>query len=495
MQYFLYARKSTDVEDKQVLSIEAQLTELRALAGREQLNVVEVFIEKQSAKKPGRPVFNEMMARIQKGEAQGIVCWKIDRLARNPVDGGQVQWLLQNSTIRHIQTHDRSYYPTDNVLMMSVELGMANQYIRDLSVNTARGLRAKAREGHFPGTAPFGYRNNKHKKVIELDRKKSKVVRAAFVRYAKGESRLEDISRFLYDSGVRSFGGKHLTKNRTKFILQNPFYYGQFLYAGELYNGRHTPLISKALFDKVQTVLLTRSHPSKAKTEPQVFCGLMSCGECGMGITAEKQKGHVYYRCTKKSSAPCFQRYTREETLASDFSELISMFVLPTKWAQDFRRRAEEDAKDTERVTSGAVAALRDQIRDLNTKLDRLTDLYIAQDIERDAYLTKRRALTSDKRTLEEQILTLQKDGGAWLEPMRAWINHAEMLEKIQKDPSLPAKKSALQKIFGSNLKLQNQKVSGTAHPLYAAVAAARENSGNSDSVSVWVPGVRLELT
>src|SRR3989344_1257678 len=130
MRYFLYARKSTDDEDKQILSIEAQLSELRALAQRVGLEVMEEFVENQSAKKPDRPIFNEMLKRIQLGEAQGIVCWKIDRLARNPVDGGQVQWLLQEGVIRHIQTHDRSHYPNDNVLMMSVELGMATEYIR-----------------------------------------------------------------------------------------------------------------------------------------------------------------------------------------------------------------------------------------------------------------------------------------------------------------------------------------------------------------------------
>ena len=168
MRYFLYARKSTDVEDKQVLSIEAQLSELRALAKREGLEITEELIEKRSAKQPGRPIFNDMLLRIQKGEARGIVCWKIDRLARNPVDGGQIQWLLQNGAISHIQTHDRAYYPSDNVLTMSVEFGMANQYIRDLSVNTARGLRAKARQGHFPGTAPFGYLNNPATKTTAL---------------------------------------------------------------------------------------------------------------------------------------------------------------------------------------------------------------------------------------------------------------------------------------------------------------------------------------
>jgi DNA invertase Pin-like site-specific DNA recombinase len=127
MRYFLYARKSTDVEDKQVLSIEAQLSELRALAKRDGLEIAEEFVEKRSAKMPGRPVFEEMLKRIERGEAQGIICWKIDRLSRNPVDSGRISWLLQQGTIRKIITHDKAYFPHDNVLLMSVEFGMANQ--------------------------------------------------------------------------------------------------------------------------------------------------------------------------------------------------------------------------------------------------------------------------------------------------------------------------------------------------------------------------------
>src|SRR3989344_1962556 len=138
--YFLYARKSTDVEDKQARSIEDQLAVLRAVAIEQELNVIEEFIEKQSAKMPGRLVFNEMMERIQKGEAQGIICWKLDRLARNPVDSGRISWLLQQGVIQNIKTHDRSFLPTDNALMTSVEFGMANQFILDLKANTKRGL-------------------------------------------------------------------------------------------------------------------------------------------------------------------------------------------------------------------------------------------------------------------------------------------------------------------------------------------------------------------
>src|SRR3990167_8209587 len=93
-KFFLYVRKSTDVEDKQVRSIEDQIAELRAYAKTENLDVIDVLIEKQSAKEPGRPIFNEMIARIIAGEINGIVCWNPDRLARNSVDGGQVIYLL-----------------------------------------------------------------------------------------------------------------------------------------------------------------------------------------------------------------------------------------------------------------------------------------------------------------------------------------------------------------------------------------------------------------
>ena len=231
-KYFLYARKSTDVEDKQVLSIEAQLAELRTLAKSEGLEIANEFVEKRTAKMPGRPVFNEMIKRIQKGEAQGIICWKLDRLARNPVDGGQISWMLQQNIIQHIRAHNSHYYSGDNVLMMSVEFGMANQFIRDLSSNVKRGLRAKVKRGEFPSVAPTGYQNDVRTKRIVVDKEKSKVILSAFELYAKGNLRLEDISNFLFENGVKSYYGNILHKDSAKRILSNPFYYGHFRYGG-----------------------------------------------------------------------------------------------------------------------------------------------------------------------------------------------------------------------------------------------------------------------
>src|SRR3990167_10470779 len=202
MRYFLYARKSTDFEDKQVLSIEAQLAELRVLAKRDGLEIAQELVEKRSAKMPGRPVFEEMLKGIERGEAQGIICWKIDRLSRNPVDSGRISWLLQQGTIAKIITHDRVYLPHDNVLLMSVEFGMANEYVRQLSVNVTRGLRQKARMGIYPSTAPLGYLNDPRTKTIVSDRKKAPTIRKAFEMYAEGKSRYEDIARFLFEKGI-----------------------------------------------------------------------------------------------------------------------------------------------------------------------------------------------------------------------------------------------------------------------------------------------------
>ena len=468
------------------------------------MQIVAEFEERQSAKVPGRPVFNDMLARLGRGEAQGILCWKIDRLARNPVDAAQIQWLLQRGTVAHIQTYDRSYYPQDNVLLMSVEFGMANQYVRDLSSNTSRGLRQKAKRGEFPGTAPVGYRNNPRTKLIVVDKKKAPVVRAAFELYAKGESRLEDISNFLFDNGIRSWYGNRMHKDRITFILSNIFYYGHFRYKGEVHEGKHAPIVEKSLFDKVQKVLVRRGHPQAETTDPQPLCGLLSCGECGMSITAEvrvkyQKNGnvhqYVYYRCTKKSAARCAQPYVRQESLSADLSKLLSLYVLPPEWAQDFERRMQEDEKEAEHTAQAALHSLREEARDISRKLDRLTDLYIAQDIERGDYLARRAALMAQGKSVEGQMTRLKRDAGAWLEPMRHWISEAQQLAQIARSTDLPSKKSSLQNIFGSNLVLQNKKVSGTAKTPYAELRSARANFSKTDPVLLLAPRVGLEPT
>jgi site-specific DNA recombinase len=442
---------------------------------------------------PGRPVFNEMMRRVQRGEVQGIICWKLDRLARNPVDGGQVEWFLQQSVIQRIATPERSYYSSDNVLVMSVELGMANQYIRDLSTNTKRGQRQKARRGEYPGLAPLGYVNNPRTHRVEIDRRKAPHIRAAFEMYAEGKSRFEDIAALLYERGVRTkkqnksgyTGDKPLTKDRIKNILTNIFYYGHFTYAGEVYKGTHTPIISKQLFDKAQEVLELRGRQRhKLKNQPQPLCGIMRCGECGGMITAEvitkRQKNgnvhrYVYYRCTKKRGI-CSQPYIREEELSIQLSELLSPYTLPTNWADELHYLADQDEHEAVSLSRIAVFELRQNVVQLDTKLSRFIDLYADQDIDRDTFLARKRDIMSEKKSAEEQIAKLEQDAGSWLQPLREFINDASMLDGIAASGDFSSQKSSLQKIFGSNLTLHAREARGVAKPQYAALRAAKNN-------------------
>lgn len=215
--FFLYARKSTDVEDKQVLSIEAQLAELRSFAKLEGLEIGEEFVEKKSAKMPGRPIFNDMMNRLERREAAGIIAWHPDRLARNSVDGGRVVYLLDCEHISMLKFPTFWFENTSQgKFMLSIAFGQSKYYVDSLSENTKRGLRQKVRRGEYPGLAPMGYINDSRTKTVVIHKNKAPAITAAFEYYAEGEHRLEDVANFLAKRGIKARGGKPLHQTRMK---------------------------------------------------------------------------------------------------------------------------------------------------------------------------------------------------------------------------------------------------------------------------------------
>jgi len=488
-KFFLYARKSTDVEDKQVRSIEDQITELRAFAKQEGLDIINTFIEKQSAKIPGRPIFGEMLKRIEKGEAAGILAWHPDRLARNSVDGGRIIYLIDCGRIAALKFPQFWFESTpQGKFMLNIAFGQSKYYVDSLSENTKRGLRQKVKRGEYPSVAPIGYINDVRTKSIVVDRKKAKVIKAAFEFYAQGDKRLKDVCDFLAQRGILSRGGKKIHKTRATFILSNPFYTGLFRYAGEIYEGNHKPIITKKLFDTAQEVLQERGKPrKKLKNEPQAFCGLISCAECGMMITAEKQKGHIYYRCTKKGKQKCSQPYVREEELDRQLLSKIQKVYLCSDWAEKLLAMAEEDKEKSAQSVSAFAQEVREKIKNIEIKLQRLLDGYLEQDIEREVYREKKAKLLSKKKSLEGQIYKVEQKQNDWLEPFQNWIKVASNLVKIASDDDLFEKKVIAKEIFGSNLHLNAREARGNPLPAYFAAQRAAESVGKKSESLILV--------
>jgi len=298
MTAIIYCRKSTEEDNRQILSIDSQESEMRQLAERSELKIAKVYKESMSAKAPGRPVFAEMMAFIEKHHDCVILVWKLDRLARNPIDAGRLQWLLQQGIIVQIKAHDRDYLPSDNALIASVELGMANQYVRDLRQNVMRGNKAKLEKGGWPNMAPFGYTNDKANRSIAVNPETAPAVKRIFELYATGKYNLKSITEAVYEEGYRAKNEKKLSKSNIHKILQNRFYYGVMVKDENHYQGNHISLISKELFDQAQEVLSGKHH-AKRMTHFFPLRGFMTCDVCGCLITATLQKGkHIYYYCT-----------------------------------------------------------------------------------------------------------------------------------------------------------------------------------------------------
>ena len=268
MKYFIYTRKSTDSEERQILSIESQLSELKEFAAKEKLEIVASLCEAQTAKEPGRKIFGEMLDRICAGEAGGILAWHPDRLARNSIDGGKVIYLLDTGKLLDLKFPTFWFNSTpQGKFMMNIAFGQSKYYIDNLSENIKRGHRAKLRKGIWPNFAPLGYSNNPKTRAIDIDSEKAPLVRKAFELYATGEYTLKAVAIILDQAGLRSYKGNVLSVSCVQRLLQNPIYYGVFSFNGEIYDGTHEPIISKKLFDSVQQVMSNRGKKeTQAKT-------------------------------------------------------------------------------------------------------------------------------------------------------------------------------------------------------------------------------------
>ncbi len=464
-KFFLYARKSTDEADRQVLSIEAQLTEVREYAQKECLAIIKEFIETKSAKQPDREVFEEMLAGIENGEANGILAWHPDRLARNAVDAGKIIHLLDRGFLSTLKFPTFWFDKTpQGLFMLSIAFGQSKYYIDNLSENIKRGIRQKLRKGIYPGCAPLGNVNELKNHTILKDPETWQKVRKLFLAYATGKYTLDNLQKLALSFGLVSPRSKKKLSNATlQRILQNPFYYGCFEYKGELYEGVHESIISKQLFEKVQRVMADRGKPRKEKKDYNfTFTGLFKCGECGRAITAEqhtKKSGLVfrYYRCTKKDTF-CQQKFLNENNLFSQLNDIFQKVALPKDWLNPILNKLNQEEKEISQSSKSFAQNLQKELGEIEIKLSKLLDMQLDGSILLEEYKHKKEELINQKTELKQKLTDFGRKGNYWLEPMRNFILAAHQANLLVNSENLEEKRSFLQKI-GSNWQLYNKKV------------------------------------
>lgn len=459
-------------------------------------------------------IFNDMLSRIEKGEANALVCWDIDRLCRNPMDEGKLRWFLQRGVIKIIRTPGRSYYPEDSGLLMSVQGGVAQDFVQRLSKNVKRGLNGKAMRGWRPSGGPIGYLNvgiEKGNKTIAPDPERFELVRKMWDLFLTGTYSVSKIRQVATEQwGLttlphRKIGGKPPSMSHMYNIFSDPFYYGYFPWkdadTGEetLIKGNHQPMITEKEYRRAQ-VLLGKKGKIQPQTREFSFTGLMRCGECESMITAEEKNqlicteckykfayenktacpkcatdisemtnptilNYVYYHCTKKKNRDCSQRTIRLESLESQFTEILKEMTIDEdylKVALDYLRDKETNSGSEERAVRLSLQSSYDacQTRLVNLSKEFISSLNSNYELYTPEEFRKQKAdLIAERTRLEKQMGGTKEKLDQDLETAERIFNFCAFALKHFNTNDLRKKREIFGTI-GSNLVLKDRKLS-----------------------------------
>ncbi len=478
-KYFLYARKSTEDDDKQVMSIEAQLFELREFARKENLQILEEFTESKSAKKPGREQFNNMMMRIEQMDGVGILAWHPDRLARNSVDGGRIIYAVDTHKIIALRFPTFWFEPTpQGLFMLQVAFGQSKYYSDNLKQNVERGMRQKVRRGEWLTKAPYGYANNLRTRNIDPDPVKSRVIVSAFKEYATGRHGIVSLAHFLAEHGVTTKAGTLLAKASVVRMLSNRAYLGLIKHHDEWHQGSFEPILSAQLFEAVQKVLKTKQRPRKSKPQHDFpLTGLFHCGECGSMITAQWATGkcggrYRYYRCTKKRER-CSQGYLREDVLVEQVRVRLQTIALCDADTERMLAQVQTWEREETSASQHSVDRRKEKLVQIETKLDALVNLFLDEDIEKATYLSKKDELLRERASVHEQLEAARKNGKNWVEPLRKWIIDMKKATELVSSDNLDEMREFL-RMFGSNPVMRDKSIAITFSPPSEFVSACK---------------------
>lgn len=491
IKYIIYCRKSSETEDRQVLSIESQRNELEAVAKRENLKVVETIEESHSAKKPGRPKFAEVIAKMESGFANGLLVWNASRISRNSVDTGRIVYLMDEKKLLEVKTPSQTFHDTPNdKFLLSLFCSQAKLENDNKGIDVKRGLRTKCEKGLYPAPAPTGYKNNKYEergnKQIYPDPERFDLVRKMADTMLTGLYSAPAVRRMATNEwGFRMPSGKQMSINTMYYIFTNPVYYGMFEYprgSGLWYKGTYKALMTPEEYDKIQVILGRKGKP-RPKTHIFAFTGLMRCGECGAMITAEekikRQKNgnthtYIYYHCTKRIDKKCTQKYIEQKELERQIKLAVDDLTIPAD-LHEYGLKWVKENNASKVITNESVLDTQNRAyKECLKKISGLIDMRANGEINEEEFKMKKDPLMADKKHWENVFNTTGNDVDAFVKKADEVFDFArDAKAKLEKGEPY-SKKSVLSRL-GSNLLLKDEMIAidmeNTLIPLKDVVA------------------------
>jgi len=373
----LYARVSSDEQEKEGFSIPAQQKLLRGYAADNGIRVLREFVDVETAKVAGRTGFNEMVDFLKRQDrgsrCRAILVEKTDRLYRNLRDYVTIDELdvnvhfVKESVVLSPDSHSSEKF------VHGIKVLMAKQYVDNLGEEVKKGMREKAEQGIWPSKAPLGYKNVEGpdgKKIIIPDPATAEIVKRMFERYATGNYSLEEIGRLAIAEGLVLKRDGSL-RAVVQYTMKLPLYYGDFRWKGKWYQGTHTPLITKELWDKVQAIRGQRYNRKPRRARHNfAFARMIRCGHCGCALVGELKKAkYTYYHCTYYRGK-CPEPFVREDVLEEKFVEILGRLQFDGQVLDWVKQALREGHVDEQRFREEAVARLQDEYNKLQKRID-----------------------------------------------------------------------------------------------------------------------------
>lgn len=407
-QSFGYIRVSTPKQGEGV-SLEVQKADIEDFAKKTEQQISQWFIEKKSAAKTNRPEFIKMMHLLEKNKADGVIFHKLDRGSRNRDDWAWIARLNEKYGLSVAFAHEGLTMNTrSEILSLDIQAVMASDYIRNLREETFKGIRGRLNQGILPNGAPIGYLNTGKGKPKAIDKTKAPLIKEAFEKYATGNYSLNELRESLHKKGLTSMYDNILSNSAFSKMLHNPFYTGIIHYkrTGEVFQGKHEPIISSELFNKVQEQLGNKVFAKKSKHD-FLFRSRIYCQLCERVLIGERQKGRVYYRCHNKA---CPTTSIREDKMESIITTVLKNLVLPKPVQKELEDHWQTLQKDTTKEADIEVAKTNLELGKQRDRLKRVNDKFVDDLIDHDTFVEIKNQCVKMMNHLEQQLTKIKEN-------------------------------------------------------------------------------------